>query len=142
MRFARVVFFIAGIWGFLVVTPLYFMYDVIGREYPPAVTHPDFYFGFLSVTLAWQVAFLLIATDPIRLRPLMIGAAVEKFGYMATLGTLFLQGRMQVGQLAVVSPDAVLGILFVAAFVALRRHPLPLRPFGVTQPTVGGAVEG
>jgi len=117
MRLARVVFFIAGIWGFLIITPLYFMYDVIGRAYPPPVTHPDFYYGFLSVTLAWQVAFLVIAKDPIRFRPLMIAAALEKFGYMATLSTLFAQARMQVGQFAVVSPDVVLGILFVAAFV-------------------------
>jgi hypothetical protein len=88
MRFARVVFFIAGIWGFLIITPLYFMYDVIGRAYPPPVTHPDFYYGFLSVTLAWQVAFMVIAKDPVRFRPLMIAAALEKFGYIATLGTL------------------------------------------------------
>jgi hypothetical protein len=117
MRFAKGVFFAAGIWGLLVIAPLYFMYDVIGRAYPPGVTHPDFYYGFLIVTVAWQVAFLVIATDPVRFRPFMIAAAVEKFGYMATLSTLFVQGRAQAGQLAVVSPDVVLGILFVAAFV-------------------------
>jgi len=117
MHFAKFVFFVAGIWGFLIITPLYLMYDVIGRTYPPAVTHPDFYYGFLSVTIAWQVAFLMIATDPIRFRPLMMAAALEKFGYMATLSALFAQGRMQVGQVAVVSPDLVLGVLFVAAFV-------------------------
>jgi hypothetical protein len=117
MRFARYVFRSAGIWGLAIVTPLYFLYDTVGREYPPPVTHPDFYYGFASVTLAWQVAFLLIATDPMRFRPIMIAAILEKFGYLATLSTLYIQGRVQFGQLAVVSPDAILGILFIAAFI-------------------------
>ena len=34
-RFARVVFTIAGIWGVLIMTPLYFTFDAIGRAYPP-----------------------------------------------------------------------------------------------------------
>src|SRR6187401_3618931 len=115
MRFARLVFRIAGIWGLLIVTPLYVLYDTVGRQYPPPVTHPDFYYGFISVTLAWQLAFLLIATDPMRFRPLMIVAIIEKFGYLVTLGTLYVQGRLQFGQFAVVSPDTILGVLFVAA---------------------------
>jgi len=112
------VFLAAGVWGVLIVTPLYFLYDTVGRQYPPPITHPDFYYGFLSVTLAWQVAFLLIGTDPIRFRPLMIAAILEKAGYLTTLSTLYLQGRLQFGQFVVVSPDAILGLLFVAAFIA------------------------
>jgi hypothetical protein len=117
MRFARIVFRTAGIWGFLIVTPLYFLYDTVGQQYPPPLTHPDFYYGFVGVTLAWQVAFLLIATDPIRFRPLMIAAILEKLGYMATLSVLYAQGRLAFGQFAAVSPDAILGALFVVAFI-------------------------
>jgi hypothetical protein len=117
MRFAKYVFRSAGIWGVAIVTPLFFLYDTVGRQYPPPVTHPDFYYGFASVTLAWQVAFLLIATDPMRFRPIMLAAILEKFGYLATLSTLYIQGRVQFGQLAVVSPDAILGMLFIAAFI-------------------------
>lgn len=117
MRFARNVFYVAGIWGLLIVTPLYFLYDTIGREYPPPITHPDFYYGFIGVTLAWQVAFLIIGSDPVRFRPLMVAAVLEKFSYMATLTTLYLQGRLQFGQFAVVSPDAILGVLFAVAFL-------------------------
>ncbi len=122
MRFARLVFRIAGIWGILVVTPLYFLYDTVGQQYPPPVTHPDFYYGFVSVTLAWQVAFLLMGTDPIRFRPLMIAAILEKVGYLATLSTLYLQGRLQFGQLVVVSPDAIFGLLFVAALITTSSN--------------------
>ena len=93
MRFARVVFLIAGIWGVLVVTPLYFLFDLIGRQYPPPITHPDFYYGFASVTLAWQVAFLVIASNPLRLRPMIPVAILEKFGYVTSLGVLYARGQ-------------------------------------------------
>ena len=42
MKFAKIVFWIAGIWGVLILTPLYFMFDTIGRQDPPAITHPAF----------------------------------------------------------------------------------------------------
>src|SRR5438552_4010753 len=80
MRFARVVFGIAGIWGILILTPLYFMFDVIGRQDPPAITHPGFYYGFVGVGLAWQFAFLVIAQDPVRFRIMMLPSVLEKFG--------------------------------------------------------------
>jgi hypothetical protein len=129
MRFARIVFATAGTWGLLTVTPLYFLYDTVGRQYPPPVTHPDFYYGFVGVTLAWQVAFLLIARDPVRFRPLVLAAILEKFGYLATLTTLYAQGRLQLGQFAVVSPDAIFCAMFLASFfktapnaAAVRRN--------------------
>jgi hypothetical protein len=43
MKFAKVVFWIAGIWGVLILTTLYFMFDAISRNDPPAITHPGFY---------------------------------------------------------------------------------------------------
>ena len=32
MRFAKVVFIVAGVWGIVVLTPLYFLLDVTGRQ--------------------------------------------------------------------------------------------------------------
>ena len=120
MTFARWVFRVAGVWGLLVVPPLYVTYDLIGRQYPPPVTHPDFYYGFVAVTLAWQLAFLIIATDPFRYRPLMPAATGEKFGYVTTMITLYARSRIQSGQLMVAAPDCVLGLLFIVAFVKTR----------------------
>ena len=120
MRFAKIVFLIAGIWGLAVVTPLFFLFDYIGKQYPPAVTHPDIYYGFVTVTLAWQVAFLLISRDPVRFRPLMPAAMIEKFAYVIALAVLHSQGQIQFGQAAAGIPDFVLGTLFVAAFVTTR----------------------
>jgi len=81
MKFARTVFWIAAIWGVLILAPLYFIFDVIGRNDPPPITHPAFYYGFVSVGLAFQAAFIVIAKDPVRLRPMMIPSVIEKFGY-------------------------------------------------------------
>ena len=116
-RFSRVVFTIAGIWGVLIMTPLYFAFDAIGRAYPPPITHPDLYYGFVGVTLAWQVAFLVIASNPVRYRPLMLTAVLEKSLYVGTIIVLYAHGQLQPGQAAVIIvPDGVLGLFFVAAF--------------------------
>jgi hypothetical protein len=122
MRFAKIVFTAAGIWGILVLTPLYAMYDAIGGRYPPPISHPDFYYGFIAVGLAWQLAFLVIGRDPVRLRPRMIPAMVEKFAYMFAIAVLYAQGRMHVTQVAMVSPDLVWGVLFVAAFARVKAY--------------------
>jgi hypothetical protein len=88
MKFAKVVYWIAGIWGVLILTPLYFMFDAISRNDPPAITHPGFYYGFVGVGLAWQVVFIVIARDPVRFRTMMIPAMLEKFGYGASFWCL------------------------------------------------------
>ena len=116
MKFAKIVFWVAAIWGFLILTPLYFMFDLIGRQDPPAITHPAFYYGFVSVGLVWQVAFAMIARDPARLRPMMIPAVLEKFGYGATLVVLYLQQRLHTTDLVLAGVDMLLGVFFLLAF--------------------------
>ena len=116
MKFAKAVFVIAGIWGILVITPLFFMFDLIGRQDPPPITHPGFYYGFVTAALAWQIAFFLIARDPVRLRPFMTPAMIEKFGYGIVVIALFLQNRMHASDLVFGCVDLLLGILFIAAF--------------------------
>ena len=116
MRFAKVVFWVAGIWGLLVITPLYFMFDVIGRLDPPVITHPGFYYGFVATAFAWQIAFCFIATDPARYRPLIIPSILEKFSYGATVVVLVLQHRMHSSDLMFGGTDLLLGILFVIAY--------------------------
>jgi hypothetical protein len=116
MKFAKIVFWIAFIWGVLVLTPLYFMFDVIGRQDPPAITHPGFYYGFVSVGLAWQFAFLVIALDPVRLRMMMIPSALEKFAYGTSLLVLYLQQRIHPSDLVFAGVDTLFGVLFLLAF--------------------------
>jgi hypothetical protein len=120
MRFAKVVYWVAGIWGVLVITPLYFMMHVISEKDPPAITHPAFYYGFVGTALAWQIAFIVIAQDPVRFRPMMIPSMAEKFLYGPMIAVLVMQGRTNPRDLVFAATDTVLGLLFVAAYRATR----------------------
>jgi vacuolar-type H+-ATPase subunit I/STV1 len=121
MKFARIAFWVAGIWGLLVIPPLYFMFDLIGRNDPPPITHPGFFYGFTGAALAWQVAFLFIARDPVRYRPLMIPSMLEKFSYSLAVFTLVMQHRMHASDLTFGGADLLLGVLFVAAYFKTPR---------------------
>jgi len=121
MKFAKIVFWIASIWGVLVIAPLYFLFDVIGQKDPPPITHPGFYYGFVSVALAFQVVFIVIAREPVRLRPMIIPSVLEKFGYGATLAILYLQNRVHPQDLVFGGVDTLLGVLFLVAFFKTRN---------------------
>ena len=77
MTFAKRVFFLAGIYGLVVLLPQYFMEERTGRDFPPPVTHPEYFYGFIGVAVAWQIVFLIISRDPVRYRPIML-AAIER----------------------------------------------------------------
>jgi hypothetical protein len=97
--------------------PLFFLVDVTGRPYPPPTESPHFFYGFLLVALAWQLAFLVIGRDPIRYRWMMLPAIVEKLGYVTILAVLYSQGRIPAVDAQAAIPDGLLGLLFVAAFI-------------------------
>ncbi|MCC6741368.1 MAG: hypothetical protein IT452_20160 [Planctomycetia bacterium] len=120
MIFARRVFTIAGIYGLAVLLPFYGLEGKIGRDAPPAITHPEYFYGFLGVAVAWQVAFLLIGRDPARLRPLMVPAVLEKAAFGIAVVVLYGLGRVDARTLAGGGVDLLLGALFVAAFVRTR----------------------
>src|SRR5260370_2866372 len=116
MKFAKIVFWIAGIWGLLTLTALYFMFDLIGRNDPPPITHPGFFDGCVAAALAWQLAFIVIAMDPSRYRPLMIPSILEKVSYGGAVIVLVLQGRMHPSDLIFAGTDLLLGLLFVISY--------------------------
>jgi hypothetical protein len=117
MTFARVVFLVAGVWGIVVLTPLYFLVDVTGRQYAAPMDHPQFFYGFLSVAMAWQFAFLVIGSSPARFRPVMIPGILEKLGHVAGVAVLYSQGRLSMIDATAAAPDLFLAVLFVVAFV-------------------------
>ena len=121
MKFARIVFRVAGIWGFLVLTPLYFIFDLVGKKDPPPITHPAFYYGFVGIALVWQFAFLIISADPVRFRPLMIAAIFEKLAYSIPLLILIAQKRTNPNDLVFAAIDLTLCVFFVIAFIRTPR---------------------
>lgn len=122
VRFARWVFLLAGIIGLVEIVPLYFYEATLGRTQPPPVTHPDFYYGFVGVALAWQVAFVLISRDPLRYVPLMPAVFLEKLLYPVAVYILFAQGRVPAQMLGGASLDVVWLVLFVTVWVKLRAR--------------------
>ena len=121
MKFARIAFTGAGIWGIVVLTPLYWLVDVTGRHYPPPTSYPQFFYGFMSVAMAWQIAFLVIGSNPSRFRPLMIPGMLEKLGHVAGVVVLYWQARISATDAQAAVPDFVLAIIFMLAFAATRR---------------------
>jgi hypothetical protein len=120
MRFARWVLLISGTYGLLVLVPFYFLEQKINTDAPPAITHPEYYYGFVGVGVAWQVAFLIIGFAPLRHRPLMIPAILEKvtFGFAAIV--LFLNDRIPLAVFVSGCSDLVWAVLFAVAFFVTR----------------------
>lgn len=121
MTFAKWVFRIAAIFGLLAVPPLFFMEQSnLGSEVSGQAR--GFYYGFASVTLAWQVVYLLISLDPVRYRPLMPVGAAGKIGFGVAVCWLWLAGTLGAASLAPALIDLVLAALFVAAFFVTPRR--------------------
>jgi hypothetical protein len=120
MKFARFTFIGAGVWGIIVLVPLFWLFDVTGRPYGPPADYPHFFYGFLSVAMAWQIAFLVIGSNPARFRPLMVPSILEKLGYVATLAVLYGRARISAMDAQAAVPDLVLGIFFIVAFAKTR----------------------
>lgn len=117
MRFARTVYGIAAAYGVIALLPLYFMAGRIAQEAPPALTHLEFYYGFIGLALLWQAVFVLIARNPSRYRPLMPLTILEKFVYSVPVVILYLMGKVTALILVPSLVDPILGLLFVAAYV-------------------------
>ena len=121
-NFARRVYTVAGIYGLIVMLPQYFLEDRIGRDYPPPITHPEYFCGFVGVVIVWQIAFLVIARDPARFRPLMPVTVLEKLAFAIPVILLYRDGRVASAILAFAGIDLVLGTLFL---IAWRRTSSP-----------------
>jgi hypothetical protein len=116
MAFARWLFLIAGIWGLAVLIPHYFMEGSIDRHHPPPITHPEFYYGFIGVAIAWQIAFLIIAIDPVRFRPMMLPSAVEKLSFAAATIALYAAKRVPMAVMGAGLVDLLFGVMFLVAW--------------------------
>lgn len=117
MRFAKLVFRVAAIYGLIALLPQYFLEAKTGRDFPPAITHPEFYYGFIGLAVVFQIVFLIISRDPVRYRTMMIPSVLEKATWFIAALVLFLQSRLAATILGFAIIDMCLGILFVIAFV-------------------------
>ena len=105
MKFARIVFSLAGILGLLATLPMY----LAEGSYR--------YYGTLGALVAWQIAFFVIAADPKRYRAMMVPAMMEKLLWVGTLVVLYFRGHLTPTEvLGSTIPHGILGTLFVVSF--------------------------
>jgi hypothetical protein len=123
MRFARWVFLLAGASGILMVVPPYFLERQTSEDYPPPITHPEYYYGFFGVTLAWQFMFLVISSDPVRYRRAMLPAMLEKASFAVAIPILYAAGRVAALWLGFAAVDATWLVLFVVAYWRTPKEP-------------------
>jgi len=100
----------------VVLLPQYFMENSLSRNFPPPLTHPENFYGFIGVALAWQCAFLLIARDVQRFRLFMLPATLEKVSFGVATLVLYEQGRAAPLVACAGTIDLVLAAGFIVAF--------------------------
>jgi hypothetical protein len=125
VKFAKTVFGIAGVWGILVLAPLFFHVDLLGRKYPPPASYPHFFYGFVALAVVFQLVFFIIASDPTRFRPMIIPSILEKATYVAVCAVLYSRGQITSTAASTCGADLLLGVLFLCAYFA--THPEPPR---------------
>ena len=114
MKFARWVFLIAGILGLLSTIPLAFTERMMG------VKQPEFYYGFVFLDICWQIVYLVLSSDTIRYRPVMMPAFLAKGSGTVALTWLYLLGRVSNQWIAIGAVDGVFAALFLIAFLVTR----------------------
>jgi hypothetical protein len=68
------------------------------------------------VALAFQFVFLVIATDTVRYRPMILPSILEKVSYGLALIVLATQHRLPTSVFAIGSVDWLFAVLFLAAY--------------------------
>lgn len=118
MMFAKRVFQVAGVYGLIIIALGYanFFYEGGGQSLINN-TRVEYVHGFFLVAFAWQVAFLIIASDPVRYRMLMLAAMLEKFPFTLAVLALYALGDVGMTLLILGLIDGFLGVLFSIAYV-------------------------
>jgi hypothetical protein len=111
----------AAVYGALALLPMYLMP-------PPGLTHPVYYYGFVGVALAWQLAFWIVASDPVRYRMLILPGIVEKLGFGVAASYLHLTTALPLTLALGGALDLAMAALFAWVFVRLGTPADPNAP--------------
>ncbi len=117
MKAARLIFAAAATYGIAVLFPGLLIERGAIPLYP-SLAQPEYYYGFYGSAMLWQFVFLLVAHDPVRYRPLMALAVLEKAAFLGVCLWLWQAGRLQPvsGPFIGAMIDGALMLAFIAAW--------------------------
>ncbi|WP_120075807.1 hypothetical protein [Aurantiacibacter odishensis] len=113
VTFARRVYIIAAIYGFLAVPALYF------TDAPDP--HRLLYFAFAGIALVFQGVFLVIARDPQRYAAFLPLTVFEKISFGIPALAFWSQGQAAEDMALGGAVDLVFAALFIAAWLKMRK---------------------
>jgi len=122
MKLAKWTFRTAGIFGLIVMVPMLFIEKLIEQIMPPVVNHPEFFYGFVLLNICWQILYLIVSKDPVRLRPMMIPAFLAKASGPIALLWLHFQDRISSQWVTTIYMDALFAILFLVSYWSIGKN--------------------
>ncbi|WP_397415553.1 hypothetical protein [Phenylobacterium sp.] len=132
MIFPKRVFTWGGIFGLVMLTPMFFLESQMAAMGGP-ITRPENYYGFIGVAWAWQWVYLLIGRDPVRYRPIMPIGAMGKLIFVVITFGLAAAGRTPWNVALITASDLVIAILFLIAW-----RMTPILPQGASATAADG----
>ncbi len=111
-KFARWVYIIAAVYGFIAVPMLYF------TDAPDP--HRLMYFAFAGIALVFQGVFLVIARDPVRYAAFLPLTVFEKLSFGIPALAFWWQGQAPADMALGGAVDLLLAALFIVAWQKLR----------------------
>jgi hypothetical protein len=91
------------------------------RQLAPAAAHPVFFYAWIGANLTWQILFLVLSTNPIRYRLMMLVCVLEKATAVVAIPWLYVVGRAGGIWVGAAVVDLVFAVLFVAAYGVTGR---------------------
>jgi hypothetical protein len=120
MGFRNNAFWWGGVYGVGLAVIFFLFEKVIAAKMPPAITHPEFYYGFAGALLVWHLLYIYVANHMERCRPVMIFAVLEKISFAVPVLVLYGIGRVtSLGLVIGAIGDLIWAALFFMAYVKL-----------------------
>jgi hypothetical protein len=120
-KIARNIFRISGAYGILILAPQLFRESAFSAS-GAALDHPEFFYGFFLVSLAFQMIIIIISTDPLTYRPMMLAGFIEKGGHFSSCIFLFFRHRLATDMLIASSPDGLMLCLFIYCYIITSKQ--------------------
>ena len=114
MRFATWSFALAGVYGLVATVSLYFR--------APLTPDTQWLYAFAGAAAATQLAYLLIATDPVRYRLVIPVGIASKLSFAVPMTVLYARGDIVMASFLFALIDYALAVLFAVNFVRLPNR--------------------